>query len=75
MKPRVLLTTKNYRLVFDGHWRTQIERGDGYDLMRNRRWNELTAEQKAQDLERVIDQIGDALLLRAKRRRKGGSRG
>ena len=31
----------------------------------------LTIEQKAGELERVVDQIGDALLLRARRRRKG----
>lgn len=71
MNPRVLLTTRSYRLVYNGAAWTSIERGDGKDLMGQRRWRLLTDAEKASELARIVDQIGDALLLRARRRRKG----
>jgi hypothetical protein len=75
-KPRILLTTRCYRIVHDGSSWTRVEISDGHDRMRVRRWRDIKPEAYASLpeayaslLESVVNQIGNALLAR-KRRRK-----
>lgn len=75
-KPKVLLSTPCYRIVSPGRYRTNlIEVSDGTDRMGARRWRDLTDEERRVWLVRIVDQIGNALILRAKRRRaaRGGA--
>jgi len=84
MKPRVLLSSGNYRIVDRGsdHWkRFVIEEGGDYDHMGVRQWNEISFERnvhgqkflKEDVFNNIIDEIGKVLRrreLRARGRRR-----
>lgn len=71
MKARVLLRYGIYRLTYNGHGYTRLEKQDGTDVLGVGRWYKLRRdEQTPEEFERVMDRIGDALMVREKRRRR-----
>ena len=74
MKPRVIMTTATYRIVQGPYPRSfMVEQADGRDALRQRRWVAFcvaTKEEFDSKFHDLVGEIGRALCLRAKRRRK-----
>jgi len=71
-KPKILISTPDYRIVQDSSgWRC-VETEDGHDRMGVRRWKDWSVGADVGAPERFryfVNAISDALELRAKRRR------
>lgn len=84
MKPRVLMTTRSFRIVQSGNHRYPeftIEVRDGRDATGEVRWREVSLCDDPWDnrrtLKSIVSDIGRQLAtreLRARRKRKGGAK-